>query len=106
MPRLRPLTREEMPEFEDQFREAEARGRHVSNLARTLARRPDIVKAHRVLRKTIMGPGTVAPELKTLISTGSEVVPSGQEGNGGQSSGCLQLQHQNFNSGRTHMPEL
>lgn len=68
MPGLRPLSREEMTAFEAQFHPAEAEGRHVPDLARTLARRPDIVKAHQALRKTNMGPGGVSQELKSLIA--------------------------------------
>ena len=68
MPRLAPLSREEMPEFEDLFVDAEKRGREVPNLLRTLARKPEILKALRALRAAALAPGSVSPELKNMVS--------------------------------------
>lgn len=68
MPRLEPLSREDMPEFEELFVSAEERGRQVPNLLRTLARKPEIVKALRHLRAVILAPGSLSEELKNMIS--------------------------------------
>ena len=68
VPRLEPLARDDMPEFEELFVAAERRGGDVPNLLRTLARKPEIVKALRHLRATVMAPGAVSAELKNLIS--------------------------------------
>lgn len=68
MPRLRPLDRDEMPEFEELFVDADRRGREVPNLLRTLARKPEIMKAARALRAAVLAPGLVSDELKNMIS--------------------------------------
>ena len=68
MPRLAPLTRAQMSEFEHLFVAADALGREVPNLVRTMARRPEILKAHQALRKAVMGPGTVPEALKNLVA--------------------------------------
>lgn len=68
MPRLTPLAREEMPEFEELFVDADRRGREVPNLLRTLARKPEILKALRALRAAALAPGSVSPELKNMVS--------------------------------------
>ena len=68
MPRLEPLARDDMPEFEDLFVAAERRGGEVPNLLRTLARKPEIVKALMHLRATVMAPGALSAELKNLVS--------------------------------------
>lgn len=68
MPRLRPLNREEMPEFEELFIDADRRGRQVPNLLRTLARKPEIMKAARALRAAALAPGSVSDELKNMVS--------------------------------------
>ena len=63
MPRLTPLSRDEMPEFEELFVDADRRGREVPNLLRTLARKPEILKALRALRAAALAPGSVSPGL-------------------------------------------
>ena len=68
VPRLEPLARDDMPEFEDLFVAAERRGGEVPNLLRTLARKPEIVKALMHLRATVMAPGALSAELKNLVS--------------------------------------
>lgn len=68
MPRIEPLTREEMVGFEEQFERAEKEGREVVNFVRTLARRPEIAQAHSALRAAIIGPGTVSAELKNFVA--------------------------------------
>lgn len=57
-----------MPEFEELFVDAEKRGREVPNLLRTLARKPEILKALRHLRAVAIAPGTVSKELKNMVS--------------------------------------
>ncbi len=57
-----------MPEFEDLFVDADRRGREVPNLLRTLARKPEILKALRELRRLAIAPGTVSKELKNMVS--------------------------------------
>jgi len=68
MPRMKPLLREEMTDFEDLFLNAEERGREVPNLLRTLARKPQILKALMELRKVTIASGTVSKELKNMIA--------------------------------------
>lgn len=68
MPRLEPLLREQMPEFEELFVRAESRGREVPNLLRTLARKPEILKALMALRAVAIAPGSVSEELKNMVS--------------------------------------
>ena len=68
MARIRPLQREEMPEFEHLFVAAEEADHFVPNFIRTLARRPEIYKAHRKLRDAIVGPGLVSEEFKVMIA--------------------------------------
>jgi len=68
MTRLRPLAREEMPEFEDLFVDAEKRGREVPNLLRVLARKPEILRALRELRRVTIAGGKVSKELKNMVA--------------------------------------
>ena len=68
MTRIRPLDREEMPEFEDLFIDAEDRGREVPNLLRVLARKPTILKALRELRRVTIAEGRVSKELKNMVA--------------------------------------
>lgn len=62
-----------MPEFEDQFLAAEKRGRPVPNFVQTMARRPDIVRAHQALRRVVMGPGLVPSDFKALVAQASSM---------------------------------
>ena len=68
MSRLRPLKREEMPQFEDLFSDADRRGREVPNLLRVLARKPEILKALRELRRVTISDGKVSKELKNMVA--------------------------------------
>ncbi|MDA0241111.1 MAG: carboxymuconolactone decarboxylase family protein [Proteobacteria bacterium] len=68
MPRIEPLKPEEMVGFEEQFERAEKDGRAVPNFVRTIARRPEIAKAHSALRTAVIGPGTVSAELKNFVA--------------------------------------
>lgn len=69
MPRIAPLTDEQMkPEFADRLEQAERDGRELPNFVRTIARRPEIAKAHTALRQAVIGPGTVSAELKNFVA--------------------------------------
>jgi uncharacterized peroxidase-related enzyme len=68
MSRLSPLKREEMPEFEELFCDAEKRGREVPNLLRVLARKPEILRALRELRRVTISDGKVSKELKNMVA--------------------------------------
>lgn len=68
MSRLKPLKREEMSEFEELFIDAEKRGKDVPNLLRILARKPEILKALRELRRVTIASGSVSKELKNMIA--------------------------------------
>ena len=68
MSRLSPLKREEMPEFEELFCDADRRGREVPNLLRVLARKPEILRALRELRRVTISDGKVSKELKNMVA--------------------------------------
>jgi len=68
MSRLSPLKREEMPEFEELFCDADKRGREVPNLLRVLARKPEILRALRELRRVTISDGKVSKELKNMVA--------------------------------------
>ncbi len=68
MSRLSPLKREEMPEFEELFYDADKRGREVPNLLRVLARKPEILRALRELRRVTISDGKVSKELKNMVA--------------------------------------
>ncbi|HZD53120.1 MAG TPA: carboxymuconolactone decarboxylase family protein [Woeseiaceae bacterium] len=70
MPYLPPLEDEEIadPEILERFRHyANTRG-FTPNSIRTMARRPEIVKAFMALNQAVLYEGTVPPELKMLVS--------------------------------------
>ncbi len=83
MTHLRPL---EMNEIEDQFildkfqHYADTRG-FTPNSIRTMARRPNVVKAFMALNQAVLYEGTVPEELKMLVSLASSM-----------SGGCLYCQ--------------
>ena len=57
-----------MPEFEELFCDAEKRGREVPNLLRVLARKPEILRALRELRRVTISDGKVSKELKNMVA--------------------------------------
>lgn len=67
MPRLEPLDDSELDEFEESFRAARERLGGVPNSVKIMARRPEITKAWSAFSAQVMGPGTVARELKTMV---------------------------------------
>lgn len=72
---LRPLRDEEIEDTEilDRFRHyANTRG-FTPNSIRTMARRPDIVKAFMALNQAVLYEGSVSPQLKMLVSLASSV---------------------------------
>lgn len=68
MPRLEPLRRENLAEFEELFAMVEQAMGFVPNSLLTMAHRPDILRAALDLFRTIQGPGRIAPELKALVA--------------------------------------
>lgn len=69
MPRILPLQRAGLPQYEDVFQGVEAVLGILPNSTLTMARRPDIMRAFADLNRTIMGPGTVDQGLKQLVAT-------------------------------------
>lgn len=75
MAHLRPLEFEEIEDAEirDKFRHyADTRG-FTPNSIRTMARRPNIVKAFMALNQAVLYEGTVSKELKMLVSLASSM---------------------------------
>jgi len=68
MPGVNPLKVEELPQFEAEFRFIEGRLGFVPNSMLTMARRPDILSAFMGLLKSVVGPGTLRPELRQLVA--------------------------------------
>lgn len=66
MPRLAPLAREELKDFEDLWQAGDKRGYNPNSLL-TLGRRPETLRALTDLSKSINAPGEIAPELKRLV---------------------------------------
>ena len=69
MPHVKPLAREELPQFEPFFQAAEQMmGGFVPSSLFTLGHRPEILQAFMMLAATVNGPGTVDPGLKQLVA--------------------------------------
>jgi uncharacterized peroxidase-related enzyme len=81
MPRLPPLPRDAVPEFKSLFDHYENTRGFVPNSILTMSRRPGIAKAFMQLNQAILYEGTVAEELKMLVS----LIAS-------QAAGCLYCQ--------------
>jgi len=81
MPRVAPLAREELSEFEDFFSMIEQAMGFVPNSMLTLGRRPELLRAFAGLSGQVLAGGSVPPELKQLVA----FVAS-------QSSGCRYCQ--------------
>ncbi|MEM8985392.1 MAG: carboxymuconolactone decarboxylase family protein [Pseudomonadota bacterium] len=67
MPRITPLTPNDVPELSEMLTKAEEQAGYISNAGLTLAWRPDIAKAVGNLVNTIYAPGDIDPGLKRLI---------------------------------------
>ena len=81
MPHLPPLPRDAVPEFKALFDHYENTRGFVPNSILTMSRRPGIAKAFMRLNQAILYEGTVAEELKMLVS----LIAS-------QAAGCLYCQ--------------
>ena len=81
MPHLPPLPRDAVPEFKALFDHYENTRGFVPNSILTMSRRPGIAKAFMQLNQAILYEGTVAEELKMLVS----LIAS-------QAAGCLYCQ--------------
>ncbi len=68
MARLDPVPREELAEFESFFQMLEQAGGFVPNSMRTLAHRPDLLRAFAGFVGPVLGPGEVDPALKQLVA--------------------------------------
>jgi uncharacterized peroxidase-related enzyme len=97
MAHLRPLEFDEIKDAEilDKFRHyADTRG-FTPNSIRTMARRPNIVKAFMALNQAVLYEGTVSEELKMLVSLASSMA-----------SGCRYCQsHMSNLSSIYHVPD-
>ncbi|SFE42029.1 carboxymuconolactone decarboxylase family protein [Blastococcus tunisiensis] len=69
MPRVEPLPRESLPQYEDTFRAVEAALGVLPNSTLTMARRPEIMEAFARLNAVAMAEGEVGGVLKQLIAT-------------------------------------
>ncbi len=81
MPHLPPLPRDAVPEFKALFDHYENTRGFIPNSILTMSRRPGIAKAFMQLNQAILYEGTVAEELKMLVS----LIAS-------QAAGCLYCQ--------------
>lgn len=68
MPRLDPLPREALSEFEPALKGVEQAMGFVPNSLLTLAYKPEILQAALGLFRAVQGPGVIAPELKSMIA--------------------------------------
>ena len=68
MPRLEPLKREDLPDYEPMFQMVEAGMGFVPNSLLTMARWPELIQAASGLFATINVAGVVDPQLKMLLS--------------------------------------
>lgn len=68
MPRIAPLPREDLAEFEPFFQIVEQVMGFVPNSMLTMGRRPELLRAFAGLSASVLGPGRVAPELKQLVA--------------------------------------
>ena len=68
MPRVEPLPRESLSEYEPMFQMIESRMGFVPSSMLTMARNPALLKGFAGLAGQILGPGRIEPELKSLVS--------------------------------------
>lgn len=68
MPRVTPLSREELKDFEEAFALAEQFMGFVPNSMLTMARSPAILQGFMALAGAVNAPGRIPPDLKALIS--------------------------------------
>jgi uncharacterized peroxidase-related enzyme len=69
VPRIEPLSRESLPQYEDTFRMVEEALGVLPNSTLTMARRPEIMEAFARLNAIVMAEGTVGGVLKQLVAT-------------------------------------
>ena len=69
MPRIEPLQRASLPQYEDTFRAVESALGVLPNSTLTMARRPEIMEAFARLNAVVMAEGTVGGVLKQLVAT-------------------------------------
>ena len=69
MPRIEPLPRESLPQYEDTFRAVESALGVLPNSTLTMAHRPEIMEAFARLNAVVMAEGTVGGVLKQLVAT-------------------------------------
>ena len=69
MPRIEPLPRESLPQYEDTFRAVEAALGVLPNSTLTMARRPELLEAFARLNAVVMADGTIGGVLKQLVAT-------------------------------------
>ncbi|MGY1708780.1 carboxymuconolactone decarboxylase family protein [Geodermatophilus sp. SYSU D00758] len=69
MPRIEPLPRESLPEYEETFRTVEAALGVLPNSTLTMARRPEVMQAFAHLNAAVMADGTVGGPLKQMVAT-------------------------------------
>ncbi len=81
MPRVSPLSREELSEFEETFSMIEQAAGFIPNSMLTMGRVPGILRAFSGLTAAVLGTGTVSRELKQLVAFVSS-----------QSAGCRYCQ--------------
>jgi len=68
MARLEPLPSTELAAVADVFAKVTSDGGWVPNMYLTMARHPGIMRAFATLGWAVMGPGTVPPDLKSLVA--------------------------------------
>ncbi len=91
MPHLTPLPRDAVPEFKALFDHYENTRGFIPNSILTMSRRPGIAKAFMQLNQAVLYEGTVAEELKMLVS----LIAS-------QAAGCLYCQAHMANLARIY----
>lgn len=69
MPRIEPLTRESLPEYEATFQAVEAALGVLPNSTLTMARNPALMKAFAQLNAVVMAEGRVGAVLKQLVAS-------------------------------------
>ncbi len=69
MPRVEPLRREALPEYEDTFRSVETALGVLPNSTLTMARSPRLMEAFAALNAVVMADGRVSGVLKQLVAT-------------------------------------
>jgi uncharacterized peroxidase-related enzyme len=69
VPRIEPLSRESLPQYEDTFRMVEQALGVLPNSTLTMARRPEVMEAFARLNAVVMAEGTVSGVLKQLVAT-------------------------------------